>query len=103
MRIICGHQLGPDEERLIFDSGTSMERDGAVEEILNRIWVGAVENSLIVEDSKDVYTLVRHLLRTGILSIKPVLVLNWRDWCLWIVSSQGIFFPHYSRHLLRDR
>ena len=92
MRIICGHQLGPDEERLIFDSGTSMERDGAVEEILNRIWVGAVENSLIVEDSKDVYTLVRHLLRTGILSIKPVLVLNGETGVYGLFHHKEYFF-----------
>lgn len=92
MRIICGHQLGPDEEKLIFDNGTSIESDSAAEKILNRIWNGVVENSLNMEDMDDVYTLVRHLLKTGILSIKPVLVLNGETSVYGLFHHKEYFF-----------
>lgn len=77
VRVICGHQLSDDEERLIFgaheDRGTQEEH---LEEILERIWASQFKQLNTASLKKDVVLLMTEMLRRGQLKIKPIVVRN---------------------------
>jgi len=92
VRIICGHQLGPQEEKLIFDHDSPLPNDVEVDALLNRIWESALNESSNNEQINDVFILVKHLLQSGLLSIKPVLVLDDRTGSIGLFHHKEYFF-----------
>ena len=77
LRVICGHQLSDDEEKLIFgmDKDTVL-KENQLEEILQRIWTSQFEqlNTLVLKE--DVVVLMAEMMRRGQLEIKPIVVRN---------------------------
>ena len=77
VRVICGHQLSEDEEKLIFGlNEVDSIHEGQLEEVLERIWTSqfAQFNNSSLRD--DVFLLMTEMLRRGQLKIKPVVVRN---------------------------
>lgn len=75
VRIVCGHQLSPEEEELIFGADKRpSERTENLDHIVSRIWANQFELSKSDELKNDVLILIEEMMASGQLAIKPVVV-----------------------------
>ena len=75
IRIICGHQLSGDEERLIFaEKNRDNLSQSQLDQILSRIWRLRIEAFEKKQLREDVITLMHEMMKRKQLCIKPVIV-----------------------------
>ena len=79
VRIVCGHQLSPEEEELIFGSDKRpSERTESLDHIVSRIWANQFELSKSDELKNDVLLLIEEMMASG----------NWPSSPLWFAAMR---------------